>query len=111
MAMELVPVMVKQPGTCFVCGTTPYDGKNPKEAIDLNRDYDWGNNAYICSECGHLIATLLDYPDIDKIKKLLKKVKSQEETIEELETKIKKQDEQLDRIRDGSKAVKEVRAA
>jgi len=109
--MELVPAMVKQPGVCFICGTTPYDGKKAKEAIDLNRDYDWGNNAYICDECGHLIATLLGYPDIDKIRKLLAKVKRQEEQIEQLKEKLDKQDEQLSRIRDGSKAVREVKAA
>ena len=111
MPMKLVPVMEKQPGVCFICGCTPYKGSKPKRAIDLERDYDWGNNAYICSECGHLIATLLGYKDLTTLHKLEAKVESQKEEIKQQKEQLEKQEKQLARIRDGGKAVKEVKAA
>lgn len=111
MAMELVEAMTKQPATCFICNCTPFKGKKPRKAIDLNRDYDWGNNAYICAECGHLIATLLGYKSLDKLRKLEDKVEKLKAEKEELTTKTEEQEKLLSRIRDGSKAVKEARAA
>lgn len=109
MPMVAVDVMTKAPSRCMACREGTND-EGPKPAIDLNIDYDFGSNGYICEECGHLIATLLGYIDLDKVKKLTRKVREQKQDLDLARAELEKANEQLELIRAGSKAVKEVRA-
>jgi hypothetical protein len=104
--------MTMQPGHCFVCGLTPVDDHgNVKPAIDLERDYDWGDNAYLCLECANLIATLIDRPSPEEITKVTKERDKLKRQNKELLAKVTGQGEDLDKIRQGSSALKRVRAS
>lgn len=72
--IDLVPNMKKAPGKCVCCNTTPTDPHtgNPKPAIDLNVDVDWGNNAYLCEECVNVICDLWGRVDEDTHDRLRK---------------------------------------
>ena len=64
--IDVVPVMKKAPGRCVCCNTTPTDAYGePAKAIDLNVDVDWGNNAYLCTECVNVICDLWGRVDED----------------------------------------------
>jgi hypothetical protein len=111
MAMAIVRSMTKQPGHCFVCGTTPTENGLPKPSVDLNLDYDWGNNAYICIECANLIATLIDRPTPEEITKTAKENTTLKRKNKELTEKLLGQEDDLSKIRQGGAALKKVKAS
>jgi hypothetical protein len=70
--IERVEVMTKQPGRCVCCGTSPTEAGNPLPAIDLNVDVDWGNNAYLCTECVDVICDLWGRVSREKYQEVLR---------------------------------------
>lgn len=110
MPMVQVNSMTKSPSHCIVCREgSSADG--PKPAIDLNVDYDFGSNAYLCEECGHLIATMLGYIDLTKVQKLTRKLRETKEELAAAKGQLAEQGAQLAAIREGSKAMKKVKSA
>jgi hypothetical protein len=109
--MQVVRAMTKQPGYCFQCGQSPVDSHgNTESAVDLNRDYDWGHNAYLCMSCAHLLATLIDRPTPEEVEKIKKDNARLRKNNKELTAKLTSQEEDLETIRQGTAAVKRVKA-
>ena len=112
MAIELVKAMVQNPGTCMACGGSPCDesGKQ-KPAIDLGVDINWGEGAYVCEDCVHLIVKFFGYEDLDTITKTREENERLRKENTDLSKKLEEQEVVLAKIREGSKAVRKVKAA
>lgn len=80
--LELVGGATKPPATCMFCATNPVDemkeNKPPLPFIEaVGMDINWGETPYICWTCAGLIADLVDRPDAEKIKAVLRGAKLQ----------------------------------
>jgi hypothetical protein len=102
--IDLVVVMKKPPGRCGICNTTPMVNGRPAEALDTNVDVDWGNNFYICKECGNVIADLLGRVDEGDFEELKDKHGQLLESHKTLRRRFKEQEEKMETIIKGRQA-------
>lgn len=116
--MHIVQVMSPEvgPAQCLVChrGNTPDapDSQNDFWAIDLERDVNWGDPAYICKYCAADIAGLAGMVDAAEIENLNTQIKQQLKKIHELESTLDTRERRLKTIVRGKKAeIKERREA
>lgn len=107
--IDLVDNMRKAPGKCLACNTTPNENGKPLPAIDLNVDVDWGNNAYICAECGGIIADLLGRPSAEEFEALKREYDQLTKDHTKLSTRHKKRGEELVDLAAGKKVERRVK--
>ncbi len=108
--IDVVPNMKKAPGKCVCCNTTPMgpDGQ-PLPAIDLNVDVDWGNNAYLCSECTGIICELWGWVSEETHDETLRELKQLQGDHKRLRERFKEQGEDLKKVTEGKAVEKRLK--
>lgn len=108
--MHKVQVMAPElgPPNCLVCrrGNTPDDPDSPQDfwALDLERDVNWGDPAYICKYCCILIGIEAGMVDAEQIADLETKIRDQRKKIHDLQAKLEQRERRLKTIVRGKKA-------
>lgn len=104
--------MKLKPYCCAACGSTPQkeDGSGAEDAafregVDIN----WGDSLYICKSCAKVIGELFGMMIPDDVTALKRENKELGKQLEGAQEKLDKQEKLLDRVREGSKAQKEIR--
>ncbi|MDE2107004.1 MAG: hypothetical protein KGL39_57890 [Patescibacteria group bacterium] len=110
--MKVIKGMPEPPNACVVCGSNPNgDDGLPCDAIFApGVDIDWGGSLYICWECGNIIANLVGRTTREGYDKLETKYFQLKEKYEELERAHEKAEVLLNKIREGARAQREVKA-
>lgn len=108
--IQLVDVMVKAPGRCGICNTTPTEGGKPKPAIDTCVDVDWGNNFYICDECANVICDLLDRVDADEVREMRRQHDELKKDHKRLLQSYKRRENEIKKIAEGKRTKRKVAA-
>lgn len=110
--IDLVDNMMKPPGRCGICNTTPHDDEgNPLPAIDTHVDVDWGNNFYICDECADVICDLKGRVTPEELQKLRADYLQLKRDHKRLRTRFREQSDNLKRILAGKRAEGKARKA
>lgn len=113
--MHLVETMTQAPQRCMICGKGNTDRETgvPDQYIDLERDYNWGDAAYICSADAERIGALAgmaspeDVTDLKRENEVLEKRLHNERAKAELSHKRMKEELiHYKQIVEGSKALK-----
>jgi len=112
MAAEIV-LSHKHGGDCILCMCRPIseDGKVFPMFTAVGVDVNWGENANICVVCAGVMADLLGRPrrvEVEELREKYDRLRKQHESLQEEFTDL---DEKVQKIKAGSKAAKEVRAA
>jgi len=112
MTLVIVHAMELSPYTCLLCSTNPVDDDgNPKKSIFAEGvDVDWGNSVYICEECGDLIVDLMGRSTKEGFDRVTAQRDDLREKYNALLTDYEEQQELVDKIREGSEAIKKVKA-
>jgi hypothetical protein len=108
----VLSTMKLKPYSCAACGSTPQKedgtGAEPaafREGVDIN----WGDSLYICCSCARVVGGLFGMLDPDEVKALRKENKELGEQLDELREEHETQEALIERIREGTKAQKEIR--
>lgn len=107
--IEIVDVMGRAPGECFVCHTTPTENGHPLKAIDLGTDHDWGQWTYLCAECVPVICELWGYVEPEVHEALQKEFEDLNRRHSKLRERFKKYESQVKKVLGGKKAERELR--
>lgn len=112
MAAEIV-LSRKHGGDCILCMCRPVDHESRVKPMftAVGVDVNWGENANICVVCAGVMADLLKRPPREEVQEVRDKYQALLEQHEALQEKFVEQDELLEKIREGGKAQKKVRAA
>jgi hypothetical protein len=99
-------------GDCVLCRCAPRDEDNKilPMFVAIGVDVNWGEDANICTVCAGVMADILGRVESGRFEKLKSRVGILEDKLTEVTDEKLKQDKILERIRDGSKAQKEVRS-
>lgn len=111
MPLVLVHGMPDTPNACAICGSAPVDQQTgaPEDAIFAEGvDIDWGNSLYICLECAHIIANLIDRATQEGFDKLMKEAQDWKKLYEDLKTRHDELQGFVDKIREGAAARKKI---
>lgn len=111
--LELVKGMELIPQACVLCANNPVDeitGQQQEHIFAPGVDVNWGDSVYICNSCGQIIADLLGRATVEGFDKL--KAENDELKGEYLDLREKHDRAKafIERIKDGNKAVKEVKS-
>jgi hypothetical protein len=107
--MHRIEVMSPEvgPPNCLVCrrGNTPDapDSMADFWAVDLERDVNWGDPAYVCKYCAADIGGLAGMVDAEQIGDLEAQIRQQRRKIHELETTLEQRERRLKTIVRGEK--------
>lgn len=109
-------VMTKAQGDCSVCGSSPRNEKDrngPKlpMIVAVGIDINWGEDLKICQPCANVIADLMGRADAETTEELGAKVVDLTTRVKDQGKKLKEQQKVIDRIKDGAKAAKELKAS
>lgn len=111
MSLVVKPTMENSPGVCTLCACTPteVDGDQKPcihaEGVDVN----WGDDVYICAECVEVICDLWDRPSEEQVSKVRSEIKFLRKQVKRKDQEIAEKDELLRKIREGTKAIKQVK--
>ena len=111
MTLALVQGMENTPNACAICAGNPIDedGSQRPAIFAEGVDIDWGNSLYICLDCANIIASLVHRPDGEYVEQLEAKHEALMEAHVTLEREHEELQGELDKIREGSSALKRVR--
>lgn len=105
----------KHGGDCILCMCRPVSEDGKRQVLPMftaiGVDVNWGENANICVVCAGVMADLLGRKSSDDWKELVRAKRRLADKVQELNEKLDTQQELIDKIRAGTKAAKEVRAA
>ena len=110
LAMEVVPIMEKQPGYCTLCGGCPQDDEGPLPVIDTHSEVNWGDNLYVCSECGGIIAGLLGYEMPEVVAEAKSALIAEKKAHQKTMAKLERLEDRVKTIVAGRRAVKEIKS-
>lgn len=102
------------PPQCLICnrGNTPNDPDTLNDfwVMDMERDVNWGDPAYICKYCCETIAAEVDYVPATKVAQLDFVVREKNKEIHKLEAERDSLRRRFRSTRLGKKALKSARA-
>lgn len=111
--LELVKGMELIPHACVLCANNPVDeqtGEQQEHIFAPGVDVNWGDSVYICNSCGQIIADLLGRSTLAGFDKLTEKYETLLVNFDDLTEKHDRAKAFIERIKDGNKAVKDVKA-
>jgi hypothetical protein len=111
--LELVTGMELTPQACILCANNPVDevtGEQQQHIFAPGVDVNWGDSVYICNSCGQIIADLLGRATTDGFDKLTNKYDELLQEHIDLQEKHEKAKAFIERIKDGNKAIKDVKS-
>ncbi len=111
MPLVLVHGMPDTPNACAICGGNAYDevkGEQQDAIWAEGIDIDWGNSLYICLECAHIIANLIDRATQKGFDKVVAERDGLKAELEVLQEKYDEAQGFLDKIREGAAARKKL---
>lgn len=75
---------------CLTCGkgNTPGDTGEIGPFLDLERDVNWGDPAYLCVDCGTKIGAMFGMATPDDVKDLQNSIKAKDKRIHDLESNL-----------------------
>lgn len=112
--LELVKGMPLMPHHCTLCSNNPVDeitGQQQEHVFVPGVDVNYGDSVYICHSCAEIIADLIGRSTragFDEIERKYRNLKAEHEV---LEGNYEREKTFVDRIKDGNKAIKEVKAS
>jgi hypothetical protein len=103
----------KHGGDCILCMCRPTNDHGQVEPMftAVGVDVNWGENANICVVCAGVMADLLGRKSSEDWVKLVQAKRKLGDKVAEQEGKLAEQEELLNKIREGGKAQRKVRAA
>jgi hypothetical protein len=112
LAAEIV-LSRKHGGDCILCMCRPvdHDGHVKPMFTAVGVDVNWGENANICVVCAGVMADLLKRPPREEVAELKRRHQTLLEQHSSLQEAFTEQGELIDKIKEGAKAQKKVRAA
>jgi len=111
--LELVKGMELNPNECVLCANNPLDeitGKQQEAIFAPGVDVNWGNSVYICMSCAQIIADLIGRVPVEGFDNLKAKFDALDEEHTELVEQHAKARKLLERVADGKRATREVKA-
>jgi hypothetical protein len=105
--LTLVDGMPEIPHVCAICAGNPYDeatGEQRQAIFAEGVDIDFGGALYICMDCAHLIANLIDRVPQEGYDRLQTKYENLYEEHEALKIEHEELKEIVDQIRSGAAA-------
>lgn len=103
----------KHGGDCILCMSRPVDeitGRVEPMFTAVGVDVNYGDNANVCVVCAGVMADLLERPTASEHQNARERYLRLRQQHEDLQQAFTKQAELIDRIKQGAKAQKEVRA-
>lgn len=110
--LELVKGMELIPQACVLCANNPVDeitGEQQEHIFAPGVDVNWGDSVYICNSCGHIIADLLGRTTVEGFDRLEAENEGLKKAYAKLEEKHEKAKAFIERIKDGGKAISDVK--
>lgn len=109
--LELVAGAALPPQTCMFCATNPRDqhGKPLPFVTAVGMDINWGETPYICSTCCGIICDLVDRPDVEKVKAVLRGAKLQKKHNKKLSEENEELRKSLKAVLDGEEATEKAK--
>jgi hypothetical protein len=110
--MLLVERMLMAPCTCFHCGAGHVADESGEVGpfLDLQRDINWGDNAYLCQRCCDEIAALWGYIAEDQKVQMERAIANKDSDIHDLRAEVDSLKRRMKVITAGSRTLKRVRA-
>lgn len=109
--LTLVDGMELSPGACAMCAGNPVDvdGHQRQAIFAEGVDIDFGNALYVCMDCAHIIADLIDRVPQDGYDAMEKKHQALLEAHAKLEAEHEETLDIVEQIRAGAAASKKLR--
>lgn len=110
--LELVKGMELAPQACVLCANNPVDeqtGQQQEHVFAPGVDINWGDSVYICRSCCHIIADLIGRVTVDGFDQLQTENEELKGNLEELQEKHERAKQFINRIKDGGKAMSDVK--
>jgi hypothetical protein len=114
--MHKIQVMAPElgPPKCLGCGrgNTPDDGDTLDDfwVLDLERDYNWGDPAYLCKYCCRVVAGESGYAPADQIDLLAATIEQKNTEIHDLEARLDAVQQRVQRVLEGKKAERQLKS-
>lgn len=111
--LEIVKGMALTPQACVLCANNPVDeatGEQQEAIFAPGVDVNWGDSVYICDSCCQIIADLKGRVTTEGFDKLTARYDELLQEHIDLEEKHEKAKAFIERIKDGNKAVKDVKS-
>lgn len=84
---------------CLICGkgNTPNNAQDGSIGpfLDLDREVNWGDPAYLCIDCGTRIGTMFDMITPDEKAHLERIIRDKDKQIHDLESKLEQKNRRL----------------
>ncbi len=110
--MHLEERMTLPPYHCMICGRgNPTDNDpHPVQFVDLERDVDWGDAAYLCTDCVVKLVDIAGFVSKDQLQEKEDLIAKKDEEIHELKATLDSTNRRVKQILSGSKAAKSLRS-